>query len=223
MLTVVADSGELKVAKAQIGAFKTNVYYIFDKPSRTVVVIDAPKPSQKVISFTDRHTPILLLITHAHWDHMDGAAEVARAVREVGIGESDLPRDWDTPILDVSTGKTYENGYIRLECFHTPGHTPGSTSYLLRSKKPLGNDFFFVGDTLFPGGPGVTANPDAFEQAERSIAAKILAAPDDCLVMPGHGPPITVGEARREYEVFKQRRESAPATTPLYGHVRWKD
>ena len=80
-------------------------------------------------------------------------------------------------------------GDLRLRAIHTPGHTPGSTSFLLD-----GEPLLFTGDTLFPGGPGNTHTDGAsFEQIIDSIDQRLFTLPPDLLVLPGHGLDTTVG------------------------------
>ena len=75
----------------------------------------------------------------------------------------------------------------------------------------------FSGDTLFPGGPGKSDNPDAFRQIIDSITGKLLVLPDDVTVYPGHGLDTTIGDTRREYQDFASR--SHPSD--LFGDVAW--
>jgi len=93
---------------------------------------------------------------------------------------------------------------------HTPGHTPGSLCLL--SGKHL-----FSGDTLFPGGPGKTGNPAAFEQIINSITEKLFILPDETLVYPGHGEDTVLGKEKQEFAVFSSR----PRTPGLCGDVLW--
>ena len=89
-----------------------------------------------------------VLTTHGHWDHIQAVEAVRDAGIDVGISREDasmLPAyDFTIPDDDV-----IEVGSLRLRTIHTPGHTPGSTCFLLEGKPVL-----FSGDTLFPGGAG---------------------------------------------------------------------
>jgi glyoxylase-like metal-dependent hydrolase (beta-lactamase superfamily II) len=73
---------------------------------------------------------------------------------------------------------------------HTPGHTPGGIS-LLAGRHVL------TGDTLFPGGPGLTGWPlSDFATIIDSIRDGLFALPDDTVVLPGHGRSTTIGTER---------------------------
>ena len=91
-----------------------------------------------------------MLTTHGHFDHIQAVTQMRDAGIDVGIAAEDakmLPSyDFVIPDDDV-----IEIGDLRLRTIHTPGHTPGSTCFLLE-----GHPIVFSGDTLFPGGPGNT-------------------------------------------------------------------
>jgi glyoxylase-like metal-dependent hydrolase (beta-lactamase superfamily II) len=95
----------------------------------------------------------------------------------------------------------YEVGDLRLRAIHTPGHTKGSTSFVLEGKPIV-----FTGDTLFPGGPGNTATPGAsFDQIIESIDRRLLTLDPEMLILPGHGLDTTVGEERPHLDEWVDR------------------
>jgi glyoxylase-like metal-dependent hydrolase (beta-lactamase superfamily II) len=78
---------------------------------------------------------------------------------------------------------------------HTPGHTPGSTSFALRAD---GDTTLLTGDTLFAGSVGRwDLGGTSLEDIVRSIRAKLLPFDDRTVVVPGHGPETTIGIERR--------------------------
>jgi len=84
---------------------------------------------------------------------------------------------------------------------HTPGHTPGSTSFVLE-RTPL----LFTGDTLFPGGPGHTRTPGAsFEAIIASIDRELFTLPANTFVLPGHGLDTTIGLERPQLDAWIER------------------
>jgi glyoxylase-like metal-dependent hydrolase (beta-lactamase superfamily II) len=92
-------------------------------------------------------------------------------------------------------------GDLRLHTMHTPGHTPGSTCFLLE-----GHPVLFSGDTLFPGGAGNTSFEDAsFEQIIGSIDTRLFPLAVDTLVMPGHGLDTTIGTERPHLDEWIER------------------
>jgi len=90
------------------------------------------------------------------------------------------------PIVD---GERIEVGEATLTTIHTPGHTPGSVCFATGST-------LFSGDTLFPGGPGATADPERFREIMTSLETRLFTLPDDTRILPGHGRSTTIGEER---------------------------
>jgi glyoxylase-like metal-dependent hydrolase (beta-lactamase superfamily II) len=132
-----------------------------------------------------------ILVTHGHRDHHEQVADLkARIEAPVAIGIDDaamLSIEADSLIVDQ---QTLNFGAHALHAIHTPGHTPGSTCFL------IGNHLF-TGDTLFPGGPGNTnRDPIRFDRIIASIRDRLFTLPDETIVYPGHGRDTTIGAER---------------------------
>jgi glyoxylase-like metal-dependent hydrolase (beta-lactamase superfamily II) len=97
-----------------------------------------------------------------------------------------------------------------MRALHTPGHTPGSVCLLI-------GKHLFSGDTLFPGGPGKTGTPAAFEQIVNSIIERIFVLPDETLVYPGHGEDTILSKEKQEFAIFSGRTRPSG----LCGDVLW--
>jgi glyoxylase-like metal-dependent hydrolase (beta-lactamase superfamily II) len=96
--------------------------------------------------------------------------------------------------IDHSLGQSdkVQAGSLTADVIHTPGHTEGSICLYF----PLENKLV-AGDTLFAGSIGRTDLPGgSMEKIIRSLREKVMALPDDTLVVPGHGPLTTIGEER---------------------------
>jgi glyoxylase-like metal-dependent hydrolase (beta-lactamase superfamily II) len=101
----------------------------------------------------------------------------------------------------IPDDEVYAVGDLRLRSVHTPGHTRGSTSFILEDEPVL-----FTGDTLFPGGAGNTATPGAsFKQILESIDRRLFTLPAEMLVLPGHGLDTTIGEERPHLQEWADR------------------
>jgi hydroxyacylglutathione hydrolase len=149
--------------------------------------------------------------THTHFDHVGCTAQLQRVSgAAASIHEGDrflydlLPvqagmfgmqaperADMDGALVD---GHTVRAGSIELAVMHTPGHTPGSCSFVATGG---GRTVVIAGDTLFRGGIGRTdlwgGDHDAIL---RSIRTRLLSLPDDVNVVTGHGQPTTIGDER---------------------------
>src|SRR6202011_3285856 len=90
-------------------------------------------------------------------------------------------------------GGAIEFGKGKLEVRHTPGHSPGSVSFVVPSSVP----FVLAGDTLFAGSIGRTDLwGGSLDQILRSIRSALMPLPDESIVLPGHGPQTTIGVER---------------------------
>jgi glyoxylase-like metal-dependent hydrolase (beta-lactamase superfamily II) len=182
---------DVRIDKLVVGPFENNVFIVRSKSSGDAVLLDAANEHDLLLEVSRATGVRRVLTTHGHWDHIQAVTAVRDAGIDVGIsaGDAEMLPAYDFVIGDDDV---YTVGDVRLRAVHTPGHTKGSTSFLLEGKPIV-----FTGDTLFPGGPGNTSTTGAsFEEIIRSIDRRLLTLPPETLVMPGHGLDTTVGEER---------------------------
>jgi glyoxylase-like metal-dependent hydrolase (beta-lactamase superfamily II) len=189
------------------GIFDTNCYVL--RAPGGQILVDAPTG---VCDWLEEHdwSPSWLLITHGHVDHIDDAARVQRKFQcKVGYHRDSVPLITDPnffkkfgffleaePIKPDFLIEETENIELLGFVFRTllvPGHCPGSLGFYLPQHRLL-----FGGDILFAGSIGRTDLPGGdHELLLKGIREKIYTLPDDTTVLPGHGPPTTVGEEKR--------------------------
>ncbi len=191
------------------GPIQTNAYLLTAPERGEAVLMDAPGGVWAVVA------PILaqqkcrlteLWITHGHWDHTQGGAEVVRQTGAKVRAHVDDRAMIETPeIMErfmgermnlqpihvdhwVTQGERFEALGTSVEVRHVPGHCAGNVLFYFSA---LGAAF--VGDALFNGSVGRTDLPGgSFEQLERSIREQIYTLPGNTIVFPGHGPKTTV-------------------------------
>ena len=196
------------------GPIQTNAYLLTDASTGRAVLIDAPDGVWSQVE------PILekegcrltaLWVTHGHWDHTQGAAEVARRSGAPVLAHRDDRALIETPEVmrplilpglrvepcEVSRwledGDTLDALGEKVRVSHVPGHAPGSLMFYFPRAAAA-----FVGDALFRGSIGRTDLPGGdFAQLEKSIRSRIYALPEETTVFPGHGGVTTVGDERR--------------------------
>lgn len=155
----------------------------------------------------------LILLTHAHFDHVSGVARAKAACgAPVWLHRDDLPLydhavdqgrmfgvhvDRQPPVDHFyAVGQRLTFGHYVVDVRHTPGHCPGGVCLAIGRAGTTARELF-VGDTLFAGSIGRTDLPGGnHEQLRRSIHEQLLVYPDETIVHPGHGPGTTVGGER---------------------------
>lgn len=199
----------MSVATFPLGPLNTNCYVI--NQQKHAVAIDVGGAPQDVLVYLVKNELVLdaILLTHCHFDHMYGVAELAKSTgapiyapeKDKVIAESEAGKGgiWGMPVVDSFTpiwlplGKTEFAG---MECLilETPGHTPGGVSFYFPAQKCV-----FTGDALFYRSIGRTDFPMGdHQQLLQSIHEKLFILPDDTLVYPGHGPETNIGIEKKE-------------------------
>ena len=193
------DSG-VRVDKLIVGPFENNVFVVRCTSTGDAVIVDAANEHELLLEVSQATGVRRVLTTHGHWDHIQAVTALRNAGIEVGISAADaemLPSyDFVIPDDDV-----IEVGDLRLHTILNPGHTAGSTSFLVEDHGVL-----FTGDTLFPGGPGNTKTPEGdFPLILVSIGRRLFTLAGDLLVLPGHGLDTTLDQERPHLQEWADR------------------
>jgi glyoxylase-like metal-dependent hydrolase (beta-lactamase superfamily II) len=201
-----------------VGALACNCSILGDPETHDAMVVDPGDDIAEILAILARHNLRLtaIAVTHAHIDHIGGAAKLKAATgAPVYMNRADLPlydhidvqAGWiGMPVperteIDVEArdGDSLKVGATALTVLETPGHTPGSIGLWIPAEgKVLAGDTLFrdsIGRTDLPGGDG--------RLILRSIADKLLPLPDETLVVPGHGENTTIGR-ERQHNYFLQ-------------------
>lgn len=187
------------IHKVVVGPLHTNVFVLRCRATGESVLIDAADDAQQLLGLCRELGVRRVLETHGHRDHVAAVPGLRAAGYEVGIHPGDAPMlpAHDFALVD---GEVIEVGRLRLRTIFTPGHSPGSTSFLLE-----GSSILFGGDTLFPGGPGATRPPGDFVTIIRSLEERLFTLDDCVVVLPGHGKDTTIGTERPHLQEWVER------------------
>ena len=192
-------------------SFGTNCYLVWNEGSAEAVLIDAGLATRMILDFLrDQGLKLeAILITHAHPDHIAGAADIAEATgadvylhqTEIQalemmpqamlamLGIEDLKKPAD--MKPLAGGNQLDIAGLQIKVLHTPGHSPGSTSFLI-------DGALFDGDLVFRGSIGRTDFPGGdFEALMNSVREHVFVLDPETKIYPGHMGTTSVGLERR--------------------------
>lgn len=228
---VLRRDDDVVLSRVVAGPLRTNTYLLSCARTGDTAVVDPGDDEPRITAALAGRHVVAIVLTHAHWDHVQAvdalrarhgcpvlasAAESAvwaheqahlRAHGQWDWGQESPPAGAPVPVpgwdghLDagLTDGVPLEVGRLAVEVVHTPGHTPGSVC--LRA-----GDDLLTGDTLFPGGPGLTGWPlSDFDTVMASVEHRLFTLPGAVRVHPGHGPGTTIGRERPSLEAWRRR------------------
>ena len=197
----------LVVDRYELGPIGTNCYVVRSERAAAEAAVVDPSGDAAATRLELAHlgtTCAGILVTHSHWDHILGLADLAEGTGvqvygpEVEVDVLENPatyysglgvslRGWKPDVL-LSGGETIEVAGISFEVVAVPGHSPGHLAY-------YADGALLSGDVLFQGSVGRTDLPRGdWDVLLASIRSLIDRYPPDTIVYSGHGPPTTLGD-----------------------------
>jgi hydroxyacylglutathione hydrolase len=237
-LEQVDDASGIVLRRMVVGPLATNCFAITPITGGGTILIDPGDDARTILNGVSDLDVRLIVLTHAHFDHVLALAEVADALgTPIAAHPADAPVwphelahlqkfghfdagtattqllargcalcpapdtvEWDGRVDRLLRhGDRIELGLLGCTALHTPGHTPGGLSLLV-------GRHVFTGDTLFPGGPGLTGWPlSDFPTIIESIRTRLLSLDPATAVHPGHGPSTTIAAQRPQLDEWIRR------------------
>ena len=184
-----------------LGPIEANTYIVIDEDSGSTAIIDAGDYSKKLLEMlSDEKIRKIeyILLTHGHFDHIDGVPELKKRFPDakIAIHEADAPCLYDDSLsLARGFGKLFSKkaeadiilhdddvlslGNVQIKVIHTPGHTAGGVTYVV-------DDAMFTGDTLFFTSIGRTDFPGGSYEVLNDSVCRLFDMEGEYTVYPGH-------------------------------------
>ncbi|GAA0331209.1 MBL fold metallo-hydrolase [Oceanobacillus oncorhynchi subsp. oncorhynchi] len=207
----------MEIIAMPVGLVQANCYIVYKKEEKDALVIDPGGEPEKIIAAIEKHQLNVraILLTHAHFDHIGGLERV-REFTNAPVYLHKAEWDWlgepklngsaklmGQPVTAQAADKELEEGPLEaggffMEALHTPGHSPGSISFVFPE-----DNFAVCGDVLFQQGIGRTDLVDGdIDILEHTVREKLYRLPEDLTVLPGHGPATTIGYEKKNNPFF---------------------
>jgi hydroxyacylglutathione hydrolase len=187
---------KLSIVKVKLER-EVNCYLLSDATTKEAVVIDPGLPAEKIAEQLNGLTVRWIVATHCHPGHVAGKDDL----KDIAGGQTALHsadakqflRSADRYLID---GDELEFGEFKLGVMHTPGHTPGSVTYVIANHA-------FVGDTILAGGIGKQSPETDLRRQMMSIGTKLLKLPLTTALYPGHGPATSLERELAQNPIFR--------------------
>jgi hydroxyacylglutathione hydrolase len=187
------------VKQISVGLMENFSYIVGCEKTKEAMVIDPGGDVDLIIAEAKKFGLNLKYIfnTHHHFDHTDGNKELkdkTGAKIIMHILENDMLRSPMKADILIKDEKSFRVGEVKLQIFHTPGHTPGGLCLYAEGQ-------LFTGDTLFVGDSGRTDLPGGHRPTLGASIRLLMKLPDETIVWPGHDygptPSSTIGNEKK--------------------------
>lgn len=209
---------KMRINHYVVGMVQTNCYIVINDETKECFIIDPGASAKQLVEKIkeDNLTPVAILLTHGHFDHVAAAEDLAKEFDiKIYVHEAE-ESTLKYPDKNVSWMVGCEESYradiflkddevitlagFEIKVLHTPGHTEGGCCYYVADEAVV-----FTGDTLFAQSVGRTDFPGgSMSQIVHSIREKLMTLNEagnietDIMVYPGHNEPTTIETERME-------------------------
>lgn len=175
------------------------IYLVGDREKGVCVIVDPAWDVASVLKEAEKDDMQVVgaLVTHAHFDHVNGLDDFLKKVKGKVYchhNEAEFLKQWRSELKPVESGETLRVGEIEITFLHTPGHTPGSQCFLVE-------DNLVSGDTLFIKACGRCDLPGGDPEQMYYSLKRLCELDERTVLYPGHNyaeePTSTLGQEKR--------------------------
>lgn len=201
----------LELRSRAVGPWPMNTYALICPHTGQSVLFDPGADPDSLQEMLAGSTPIAILLTHTHPDHVGALEEMRQRLGVPIFGHPDAIQNGFALDRTLTTGDQVTVGAHTLQVYEAPGHIDDQICFVLQDDTRA-----IVGDTIFAGGPGRTRSAEAFRTTLHTLRTVVLTWPDETVCYPGHGPHFRLGDIRAQVEAFVQRDHG-----DFYGDAEW--
>lgn len=208
------EDARLRLLTEDVGPWPMNTYALICPITGESVLIDPGAELDKLMAMVDGSSPVAIILTHTHPDHVGELAEMRERL-DVPLLAHAGPHFDNMQVnanRHLATGDIVQVGHFKLRVHDTPGHIEDQICLVLEDDNRA-----IVGDTIFDGGPGKTWSPADFQATLKTLREVVLNWPDDTICFPGHGPSFRLGDKRQAIEGFLKKNHG-----DFFGDATWE-
>lgn len=200
------NKDDLYIKQIMVGPMMNYAYLVGDRATKSLAIIDPGFEGARLVdeACSEGFDPTHILVTHAHFDHVNDVAGLADKFGLKVVVHKDEAGAFGgiSNVIEVADGDSVEVGGLRFDVVHTPGHSPGSVCFKTGGA-------LFTGDTLFVDGIGRIDLEGGDAEEMYNSMQKIKKLPDGVVIFPGHNygpaPTSTVGEQKKTNPYLQER------------------
>lgn len=205
----------MQIEQKVLGMFETNCYVAADPETGKAVVIDPADDAEQVFAMCSKMhvVPEAVLLTHGHYDHFLAVPAMQEKWKDLPVYchpldcpkekvEYDMGMEFPTVsafsnVKPLADNQTLSLAGLTITVLHTPGHTPGSVTFLIE-------DAMFSGDTLFYRSIGRTDFAGGNDMQMMQSLKRLALLDGNYTVYPGH-EAVTSLDYERKYNPYLKR------------------
>ncbi|HUX39376.1 MAG TPA: MBL fold metallo-hydrolase [Rectinemataceae bacterium] len=173
----------------------SNSYILGNDETGLALIVDPGEFTVGMLNHVEKNGYYVssVLLTHSHIHHVRGLAALLRVYDAMPFGVSSSILGATTRV--VRDGERLDAAGFQIEVLSVPGHSPDSVIYSI-------GGLLFTGDAIVAGLPGKTLSTYNARLLADRIRKSLIDLPDETVLLPGHGPPSTLGSEKRYNPVF---------------------